>query len=433
MSNRLPLFLLIIFLLASCHTDNSKPSVSQQKMNYSHAIPVAGNSWSSNKSIPLIGRQGLRNWSDQSAELNTYFKTSKPGNIKIGMIAHIPSGESKLAVTLNDETRQVTLSNTTPDTIFVGDFTIPTGGYQQLSIAGLSKSGDQFADISTILVTGEASEGDFYFAADEFYWARRGPSVHLRYYPPTDAEEAVWFYNEINIPTGEDVIGSYFMANGFGEGYFGIQVNSSSERRILFSVWSPYKTNNPDEIPEDQRIQLLKKGETVHAGKFGNEGAGGQSYRKYMWRAGTTYRFLLKGQPYDESHTDYTAYFYAPEIGQWELIASFRRPNTSTYLTNHHSFLENFIPQMGDKTRKGYYQNQWICDKTGQWYEMTKARFTADNTAQKESRMDYAGGSDGNRFYMKNCGFFNETTPIGKIFQRQPTGKKPQINFNKLP
>ncbi len=62
------------------------------------------------------------------------------------------------------------------------------------------------------------------------------------------------------------MIGSYFMANGFGQGYFGIQVNSASERRILFSVWSPFSTNNPREIPDDQRITLLKKGEPVHAG-----------------------------------------------------------------------------------------------------------------------------------------------------------------------
>ena len=74
------------------------------------------------------------------------------------------------------------------------------------------------------------------------------------------------------MPAGGDVIGSYFMADGFAHGYFGMQVNSEKERRILFSVWSPYNTQNPDEIPQDQRIELLKKGDGVHTGKFGNEG-----------------------------------------------------------------------------------------------------------------------------------------------------------------
>lgn len=45
-----------------------------------------------------------------------------------------------------------------------------------------------------------------------------------------------WYDNEVKVPKGEDVLGSYFMANGFGEGYFGFQVNSPTERRILFSV-----------------------------------------------------------------------------------------------------------------------------------------------------------------------------------------------------
>ena len=52
----------------------------------------------------------------------------------------------------------------------------------------------------------------------------------------------------MTIPKNNDVVGSYFMANGFAEGYFGIQVNSETERRILFSVWSPYKTDDPNSI-----------------------------------------------------------------------------------------------------------------------------------------------------------------------------------------
>lgn len=53
------------------------------------------------------------------------------------------------------------------------------------------------------------------------------------------------------------------MANGFGEGYFGMQVNSETERRILFSVWSPFKTDNPKEIPDDHKITLNKVGQQV--------------------------------------------------------------------------------------------------------------------------------------------------------------------------
>src|SRR5690606_4541361 len=125
--------------------------------------------------------------------------------------------------------------------------------------------------------------------------------------------DILWFYIEITVPEGEDVLGSYFMANGFAEGYFGIQVNSPSERRVLFSVWSPYETQDPNNIPDEYKIILLGKGEGVTTGEFGNEGSGGQSYKVFNWKAGTTYGFLLKGTPSVNNSTDYTAYFFDPE------------------------------------------------------------------------------------------------------------------------
>ena len=223
------------------------------------------------------------------------------------------------------------------------------------------------------------------------------------------------------------------MANGFGQGYFGIQVNAPNERRVLFSVWSPYKTDNPNEIPEDQRIKLLKKGEGVYTGKFGNEGSGGQSYWKFMWKPETTYRFLLKGKPAGDNKTDFTAWFFAPELNEWKLIASFRRPKTDTYLTRLYSFLENFYTEQGNITRKGYFTNQWAYTTNKQWLELTKIKFTADATARKESRMDYAGGVENGKFFLKNCGFFSKTTQIDSYFEREATGVKPEIDFEALP
>jgi hypothetical protein len=47
---------------------------------------------------------------------------------------------------------------------------------------------------------------------------------------------------------------------------FLFQVNSSTERRILFSVWSPCRTDDPKLIPTDEQIKLVKKGKNVHTG-----------------------------------------------------------------------------------------------------------------------------------------------------------------------
>lgn len=123
-----------------------------------------------------------------------------------------------------------------------------------------------------------------------------------------------------------------------------MQYNSPTERRILFSVWSPFDTQNPKEIPDDQKIKLLRQGKDVHIGEFGNEGSGGQSYLKYPWKAGNTYKFLMQIRPDGNGNTTYTAYFYATDEKEWKLIASFLRPKTNTWYKRPHSFLENFSP-----------------------------------------------------------------------------------------
>lgn len=396
-------------------------------------ILTKGNTWMeglNDKEDRGLLDTGIKDWNPGRATSKTYFYTSGTGAIKVGLKLKT-SVKTKLKVSLNGETRSIPVNNPELGLTTIGTFNIKTPGYHTLEITG--KDNGAVLDIPELLIGGEATQSKNYFVKDDFYWGRRGPSVHLTYQVPEEASDVLYFYNEINVPEGEDVPGSYFMANGFAEGYFGIQVNGPNERRVLFSVWSPYKTDNPNDIPEDQRIKLLKKGEDVYTGEFGNEGSGGQSYRKYMWKAGTHYRFLLKGEPTGNNATDYTAYFFAPEIGKWELIASFRRPKTDTYLKRPHSFLENFHTETGNQTRKGIYTNQWIYDTKSSWHELTKARFTADATARKESRMDYAGGAEETSFFMKNCGFFSGWTPINSIIERNGLGSAPRIDFSLLP
>ncbi len=424
--------LVVLFLSTACLNSGEEMNTDLQ---FVFSIPTAGNSWvldDLDKNRDLISEEGIENWTNRNTKIRTYFKTENTGSLSIGLIAR-SEASSKLKVTLNGSSKIVELTNASYDTVEVGHFNILEPGYHFVEVEGIEKSGATFPAIKNILIGGEATKGKVWFAKDDFYWGRRGPSVHLGFQVPENNGDVVYFYNEINVPEGNDVLGSYFMANGFGQGYFGIQVNSAEERRVLFSVWSPYNTDDPNEIPEDQRIKLLKKGEGVHTGEFGNEGSGGQSYYKFMWKAGTTYKFLLKGKPAGNNFTDFTGWFYAPEVNEWKLIASFSRPQTDTYLTNLYSFLENFYTETGNITRLVNFANQWVFTTNKQWVELTKIKFTADATARKESRMDYAGGVDGNRFFLKNCGFFSETTTIDSYFEREGGGEAPVINFDDLP
>ena len=109
--------------------------------------------------------------------------------------------------------------------------------------------------------------------------------MNIGYVVPQDCD-VEYFYNEAFVPEGEDALGTYAMACGFAEGYFGMQVNSPTERRVLFSVWSPFDTDDPKSVPAGSRVVPVRKGEGVRIGEFGNEGAGGQGFLRSPVRAG---------------------------------------------------------------------------------------------------------------------------------------------------
>lgn len=399
-------------------------------------IPTGGNSWANKETgNKYITKSGIEKWQDKELEFKTYFRIAQKGSLHVKL--HGKSESScRLLVIIHGVSKEISIPSNEYKSIDVGEWEMTDTGYVAILIKGIEKSGHYFASIKEYEISGTAINAQTAFVKNDegnfFYWGRRGPSVHLKYNQPANAN-VQWFYNELTVPVGQDVIGSYFMADGFSQGYFGIQVNSKSERRILFSVWSPFSTDDPNNIPQEDRIRLLKKGEKVHAGEFGNEGSGGQSYLRYNWKAGITHKFLIGAAPDGNNETIFTAYFFDPAKGYWMLIASFLRPKTSSYLTGLHSFLENFIPEQGDKTREVLFGNQWACDVNGTWQELTKAVFTYDNTAAKGYRMDYCGGITNNCFYLKNCGFFNNYTPYKTALERIENKNPPRINFDKLP
>lgn len=399
-------------------------------------IPVGGNAWLLNAGpSEKITKEGFLAWTNAQTICRTYVRINQPGNLKLS-VTLTASEKNTYKASLMGKALSFTASSEGLNEYSIGEWNIEKSGYLPIDLQGITKTGATFGSLQSISVSGSAVSTETVFVKDNvdnyFYWGRRGPSVHLKYTMPVN-EDIEWFYNELTIPEGQDVIGSYFMANGFADGYFGMQVNSPTERRILFSVWSPFKTDNPKAIPDDQKILLLKKGKDVYTGEFGNEGAGGQSYLKYPWKAGNTYRFLLQGKPTADNYTTYSAYFFAPEENQWQLIASFKRPKTSAHLKSLHSFLENFVPETGNIGRMGLYGNQWVRTVNGRWLELTEAKFTGDATARKNYRKDYAGGLSNGGFYLRNCGFFNDFVPLDGTFKREAVNKTPDINFSALP
>ena len=426
----------IFSCLSACTATSQVPA--QFHETPSQVVPVGGNAWllNSTDKNEKITNDGLIQWSQPATVCRTYIRVSQAGKLKLSAILKGGTGESEVQFTVSGKPFQVKIAPTTTQEYAIGEWEIPQAGYVAIDAQGIRRSGSNFGDLQQFTLSGKALGGDNVFVKNNtdnyFYWGRRGPSVHLRYTLPAN-QNIEWFYSELTVPEKEDVIGSYYMANGFGEGYFGMQVNSPTERRVLFSVWSPFSTDNPNAIPDDQKIVMLKKGADVYTGEFGNEGSGGQSYLKYPWKAGNTYRFLLQGKPTTDNYTSYTAYFFAPEENQWRLIASFKRPKTNTYLKSLYSFLENFTPDTGNQSRMALYGNQWVWTSQNQWVELTEAKFTGDATARKNYRKDYAGGLSKGAFFLKNCGFFNDFVPLDGTFQRNAAKSPPAINFSSLP
>jgi hypothetical protein len=198
-------------------------------------------------------------------------------------------------------------------------------------------------------------------------------SVHLQYPGP----EGVAFYNEVTVE--QSAHGTYFMACGFGKGYFGMQELGDGKKVVLFSVWDPGQQNDPKAVASDRQVKIIDQGEGVRVKRFGGEGTGAQSFLDYDWKIGETCRFFVKAT-IDGDHTAYAAYFSTAEAQEWKHLATF-----STFsgkpMHGFYSFVEDFRRNRVSATevRRARFGNGWVQKADHQWVALTRARFTADS------------------------------------------------------
>ena len=399
------------------------------------SVPLGGNAWVENgDGLEIVATDGVQGWTSTSATVRTYFRVMQAGELRVSATIADDAG-SEVTLTIGGDSRLIPVAGGGETEYFAGAFQIAAPGYVAVDLQGLMRTGQTFGRPVTIRVSGSAVTADLAFVPNNdgnmFYFGRRGPSVHLNWVPP--AINVEWMYSEVTVPAGEDVIATFFQANGHSTGYFGMQVNSATERQFIFSIWSPFDTDDPSTIPEDKRVRATRVGDGVVIGEFGNEGSGGQSRLPFMWQAGNTYRFLTRIHPNGDGTTSYTSWVYAPEIGAWRLIATFLRPDTNAYASGMYSFLENFDPEQGDITRKGFYERQWVGDENGQWFEVTDLSFTTDNTGGQGFRLDYDGGLDGSRPFLRMGGFFDDNAVPNTFFTRPASSGPPTVDLSILP
>ena len=266
------------------------------------------------------------------------------------------------------------------------------------------------------------------------YFGLRGPSCHLNYFLPRRGAEVDWATISVTVPEESDQRGSYYMALGFSGGYFGFQNNSQDRRNVLFSVWNTQDSDDPKAVADNHKVQVISHGEGVTAQDFGHEGSGKQSFINVGWQAGHTYQFLLHASRVDSSTVDYSAWMYDSVKEAWIYLSTLRRPNTKVLLTGLHSFLENFDPLQGNKTRKAYYHNGWAHRTDGEWVPMRRAFLTSDSTGNSGRRLDFNGGVEEGMFFLTNGGYFDRSQEIERALSvdEETVGEPPAIDFSQF-
>ncbi len=343
----------------------------------------------------------------------------------LAVAVQLPPGDSlPLRLTAGGTTRVATaLGGIGESLVSFGPVTFADTGYQRFTLAVANEQPAPRAEVRALVLGGPAA-ANAHFNLDA---RRNAASVHLRF--PTDTASVITgFYNEVTAI--DDPVTSYYMATGFARGYFGMQVNSPTERRIIFSVWDAATGSTAMDrrtVATEYHTQLMAKGDGVVAEVFGNEGTGGHSHLVYAWKTGSTQRFFVAAQP-DGDATIYSGYWFHPDRQAWQLIASFRAAKDGQGLRRLYSFSENFGGSTGHLRRKALYGAQWIRLADGRWQELTTATFSHDATG-REHRLDRFMGVENGQFFLSHGGFVPGFTASGTVFTRAARGLRPQITL----
>ncbi len=358
----------------------------------------------------------LAGWTS-ATRLEWFGRISSPGELSLAIeLAGVASLDAALKLSVTPQTgadvlRTWTLrvpKGTAAVELPAGRVNIATPGYFRFSLESTNKDASELPSLAALVLSGPAAKHAHFSNVER----RNASSVHLGYSVPAKSKDEIeWFYLEITPKT--EPLYSYYMATGFNRGYFGMQVNSKTERRLIFSVWDAGKeSTDRNKVADENRVKLIAKGDDVFAGGFGNEGTGGHSHLKYAWKLGDTFRFLIRadpGAPGDAS-TTYTAWFFFPKTKSWGLIASFRAPHDGKFLHGLYSFNENFGGSNGDQRRECEFGNGWVRTHAGEWIALDRATFTHDGHGN-EQRLDRSAGVIDGRFYLANGGFIDDDRP----------------------
>ena len=126
-----------------------------------HAVALGGNAFVVPQNTADIRSEGLQGWSDEETVVSVYLQASNAGELSVKLRARAEDA-SEVKVTVGGTSQHVTVDSEEYQDIDAGIFTVEKG-YVKVDLQGVSKTGNYFADISDLVVSGTAvKEGALY-------------------------------------------------------------------------------------------------------------------------------------------------------------------------------------------------------------------------------------------------------------------------------
>ena len=252
---------------------------------------------------------------------------------------------------------------------------------------------------------------------------RAARSVHLQY----AGENGDLFYNEVTVE--QSTAGSYFMACGWNTGYFGLQqLDQSTNKIIIFSVWDPTRGDEANKVPLEQRVQVPFQNPEAKVTRFGGEGTGGKCVWPFAWQTNQTYRFAVVANVAGEQ-TSYAGWFYDAHAAEWKHLVTFATRAHGQYLRGLYSFVEDFRRdgKSVNETRRARFGNGWLRNIDKKWLPLDHAVFTASN-AEWESKTNIDAGIFGDAFYLATGGGISQSLELnGQVTLPNAERQYPQL------
>lgn len=236
-------------------------------------------------------------------------------------------------------------------------------------------------------------------------------SIHFGWPAPA----STWYYQEATVR--ESTAGSYFMICGWNTGYFGIQELGNGRKVAIFSVWDPAKGDNPENVPLEQRVEVLHEGKGVEVSRFGGEGTGGKSMMPFDWKTGEKVRCIVQATVEGEK-TAYAGWLYLPEKKEWRHLVTFRVKTGGKPLSGLYSFVEDFRRDTKSvkEERRCEFSNGWVRTVEGRMQPVTEGRFTCSKAANEAQDLINAGTTESGLF-LANGGKVKRETEVGSVLK----------------